>query len=80
MTQILDEMDNGRDMHSALKRHEAIHTDVEYRSTHIEDIRELGRELSQESYHDSQSIQSRIQSIQNMWDTLLAKVDYCKIT
>ena len=31
MTQILDEMDNGRDMHSALKRHEAIHTDVEYR-------------------------------------------------
>jgi len=34
MTQILDELDNGRDMHSvdaALKRHEAIHTDVDAR-------------------------------------------------
>ncbi|XP_065894234.1 spectrin beta chain, non-erythrocytic 1-like isoform X3 [Dysidea avara] len=83
MTQILDELDNGRDMHSvdaALKRHEAIHTDVDARSTRIHDIRELGRELSQESYYDSQSIQSRVQSIQNMWDTLLAKLDSRKIT
>ena len=36
MTQILDELDNGRDAHSvdaALKRHEAIHTDVNARVT-----------------------------------------------
>ena len=34
MTQILDELDNGRDAHSvdaALKRHEAIYTDVNAR-------------------------------------------------
>ena len=34
MTQILDELDNGRDAHSvdaALKRHEAINTDVHAR-------------------------------------------------
>ena len=38
MTQILDELDNGRDMHSvdaALKRHEAIHTDVDARVSSV---------------------------------------------
>ena len=36
MTQILDELDNGRDAHSAdvaLKRHEAINTDVNVRAS-----------------------------------------------
>jgi len=38
MTHILDELDNGRDMHSvdaALKRHEAIHTDVDARVSSV---------------------------------------------
>ena len=42
MTQIVDELDNGRDAHSvdaAVKRHEAIHTDVNARVSCLLDVK-----------------------------------------
>ena len=43
-------------------------------------VREIGKELSQEKFHDLPTIQTRGQVIETMWEALTKKLEQCRRT
>jgi spectrin beta len=77
MLQVLDELEGGKDKHGvdiALKRHEAIRTDVEARGDRIEALQALSNELAGENYHGTAGINAKEKEIVAKWEELRKKL------